>query len=162
MFHKYVVESESAKFRQKAENKAAKTLQQDDVSEEMRIQHQQRFLSCAAYDIVERKNWTTLDKMRKLHQAKVAAEEARRARMDKHREEVRVAFEKYDEDGSGSIDADELRTLLEMELHESVSKEQLAAAVEEIDTDGDGMIEFEEFLDWYSSDKVAEERRHTS
>lgn len=59
-------------------------------------------------------------------------------------EEIRAAFDFFDEDGSGSIDVDELRTafagigILDEEL--------LQRLVRELDRDGNGEIDYKEFL----------------
>ena len=60
---------------------------------------------------------------------------------------LKTAFQMFDKDGSGSIDRNEIRALLEGEEFKDVySEDQLAAAVAEVDENGDGEIDFEEFL----------------
>lgn len=53
----------------------------------------------------------------------------------------------FDTDGSGKIDASEIKGLLEGEdLKEHMTKEQLNQIIQEVDVNGDGEIDFEEFL----------------
>ena len=54
------------------------------------------------------------------------------------------AFDEYDEDGSGEIDAKELRILMK-ELGMRRTEEQCAEMVDLVDEDGSGEIDFEEF-----------------
>merc|ERR1711879_91947 len=65
-------------------------------------------------------------------------------------EDFKEMWRRYDKDDSGSIDMDELRTLLEDLLekqhsHRNVSDEMFAACVEIIDLNKDGIISFDEF-----------------
>ena len=53
----------------------------------------------------------------------------------------------FDTDGSGKIDASEIKGLLEGEdLKDHMTKEQLHQIIQEVDVNGDGEIDFEEFL----------------
>lgn len=54
------------------------------------------------------------------------------------------------EDGSGYIDAAELRDLCD-DLGIHLSKSELNEALDMLDKDGSGAIEFEEFVDWWRS-----------
>jgi calcium-dependent protein kinase len=61
-------------------------------------------------------------------------------------EYLKVAFDMFDKDGSGSIDNMEVVDLLNgEELKGLASKEAIAKALKEIDANGDGEIDFEEF-----------------
>jgi hypothetical protein len=62
--------------------------------------------------------------------------------------EVRVAFDKYDADGSGAIDKEEL-ALLSKELGNELTDEELEKALKDLDLNGDGVIDFKEFSRWY-------------
>jgi Ca2+-binding EF-hand superfamily protein len=65
---------------------------------------------------------------------------------DEQMAEMREIFAMFDEDGSGSIDANELGGVMEA-LGVSVSKSKLEEMIREVDTPGgDGEIGFEEFL----------------
>lgn len=62
-------------------------------------------------------------------------------------ENLRQAFMMFDKDGSGQIDASEIRALLEGEdLKGTVDSNQLDGIIREVDADGNGEINFEEFL----------------
>ena len=78
--------------------------------------------------------------------------------------EMREIFAMFDEDGSGSIDANELGGVMEA-LGVKVMKTKLEEMIKEVDTpDGDGEIGFDEFLTLMrksesKSDPQAEARR---
>lgn len=62
-------------------------------------------------------------------------------------ENLRNAFMMFDTDGSGKIDAKEIKALLEgEEFKDQINHDQLSHVVSEVDTNGDGEIDFEEFL----------------
>ena len=60
-------------------------------------------------------------------------------------QKCREAFNTFDTDGSGSIDAQEMRSLLEA-IGVNPSEEELFRFMSEVDLDGTGEIEFGEFL----------------
>lgn len=57
-------------------------------------------------------------------------------------------FKKFDEDGSGTIEPDELKQLLQAIEY----KGSFESAQEKLDKDGDGKISFPEFFSFYSSE----------
>lgn len=59
-------------------------------------------------------------------------------------------FKRYDRDGSGSIDRQELARLLEA-LDEPLSEEELEIALEVVDSNGSGRISWDEFKAWWSA-----------
>jgi len=60
---------------------------------------------------------------------------------------LRTAFNMFDADGSGKIDNEEVKALLQgEELQNLCSSEAIKTAMDEIDTNGDGEIDFEEFM----------------
>ena len=77
----------------------------------------------------------------------------RRLRLDslveEHRDLLRLAFDRYDEDGSETIDVRELGVLMRRELCEPMSRKQLEAAVRSMDDDGSGEVDFDEFARWF-------------
>ena len=56
---------------------------------------------------------------------------------------IRAIFSVLDEDGNGSIDADELMKLCGMNTEND--QEKILDIIEEVDTDGNGVLSFEEF-----------------
>ncbi len=53
----------------------------------------------------------------------------------------------FDSDGSGQIDAKEIKMLLEGdEFKDEINSDQLDRVISEVDMNGDGEIDFEEFL----------------
>lgn len=61
------------------------------------------------------------------------------------KQEIREAFDLFDTDGSGSIDAKELKVAMRA-LGFEPSKEEIRKLISEIDKDGTGTVDFEEFL----------------
>ena len=63
--------------------------------------------------------------------------------------QVRKVFDMFDADGGGSIDATEMRALLN-ELCIPMRDDELLALVKRLDTDGSGELDYEEFFGWYA------------
>lgn len=61
------------------------------------------------------------------------------------KEEIKEAFELFDEDGGGSIDAKELETAMRT-LGFEPKKAEVQKMIQEVDNDGTGSIDFQEFL----------------
>ena len=61
---------------------------------------------------------------------------------------IQGAFDVFDADGSGSIDAKEFQSLC-FEIGEVMSTSQVRTAIKAIDRDGSGQIEFDEFAMWW-------------
>lgn len=60
---------------------------------------------------------------------------------------MRAAFQMFDTDNSGKIDAKEVRQLLEGDDYKShISSDKIHQIIKEVDINGDGEIDFEEFL----------------
>merc|ERR1712072_1276897 len=60
------------------------------------------------------------------------------------KQEIREAFELFDTDGSGSIDANELKTAMRA-LGFAPKKEEISKVLSDLDNDGNGTVEYEEF-----------------
>ena len=61
---------------------------------------------------------------------------------------VRIVFEKYDKNGSGSLNVMELQELC-YDFGTYLSTDDLRLAMRDLDTDGDGMLSYEEFMVWW-------------
>eukprot|EP00294_Goniomonas_avonlea_P008300 CAMPEP_0114557390 /NCGR_PEP_ID=MMETSP0114-20121206/9806_1 /TAXON_ID=31324 /ORGANISM="Goniomonas sp, Strain m" /LENGTH=695 /DNA_ID=CAMNT_0001742677 /DNA_START=47 /DNA_END=2134 /DNA_ORIENTATION=- len=67
---------------------------------------------------------------------------------DRVKIELLQAFNKYDKDSSGFIDARELKALLE-EMHGTVGDDLVSEVMTQLDKDGDGQLSRSEFEEWY-------------
>lgn len=65
---------------------------------------------------------------------------------EEQKQEIKEAFDLFDTDGSGSIDARELKVAMRA-LGFEPRKEEVRRMIAEVDKDGSGTIEFPEFLD---------------
>ena len=70
-----------------------------------------------------------------------------------HKEEtfekqVLPAYNKFDKDGNGTLDLEELGQLSTL-LGQPLNEEQLENAMKDLDLNGDGVIDKEEFSRWY-------------
>lgn len=69
------------------------------------------------------------------------------AQMFQRESYLKTAFQMFDSDGSGQIDASELHQLLAGDDFRNLyTQEQLDAAIAEVDDDGNGEIDFNEFM----------------
>ena len=73
---------------------------------------------------------------------------------EEQKQEIKEAFDLFDTDGSGSIDAKELKVAMRA-LGFEPKKEEVRRMIAEVDKDGSGTIEFPEFLDMMAA-KMAE------
>eukprot|EP00250_Pteridium_aquilinum_P023222 c2643_g1_i1 orf=102-593(+) len=73
---------------------------------------------------------------------------------DEQRQEIHEAFELFDTDGSGTIDATELQVAMRA-LGFEADNEEIEMMIADIDKDGSGSIDFEEFLQMMT-DKMGE------
>merc|ERR1711879_1030648 len=67
-------------------------------------------------------------------------------------QKCREAFNTFDQDGSGTIDTQEMKLLLEA-IGEAPSEEELFRFMADVDEDGTGEIEFAEFLQAFEKQK---------
>ncbi len=79
-------------------------------------------------------------------EAKVKAENGGR----EDDEQLRRIFEELDEDGSGELDRDEVRSMV-TQLGMDASEKDVDAAMSAMDADGGGTVDFEEFCAWWRS-----------
>ena len=67
---------------------------------------------------------------------------------EKKENEVKKVFNRFDLDGNGYIDRDELAAL-SLKLGHNLTEDELNRAVKDLDLNHDGTIDFEEFCRWY-------------
>eukprot|EP00045_Choanoeca_perplexa_P017848 m.268555 g.268555 ORF g.268555 m.268555 type:complete len:169 (-) comp17654_c0_seq1:704-1210(-) len=61
----------------------------------------------------------------------------------------KIIFDKHDRDGSGTIDASELKEIA-YQLGHPMTDAQIAEGLKEIDLDGSGELNYEEFKRWWA------------
>ena len=76
----------------------------------------------------------------------VAKKAAKFELTEEQKQEIREAFDLFDTDGSGTIDAKELKVAMRA-LGFEPKKEEIKKMISDIDKDGNGTIDFNEFLD---------------
>merc|ERR1712216_671498 len=64
---------------------------------------------------------------------------------EEQKQEIREAFDLFDTDGSGCIDAKELKVAMRA-LGFEPKKDEIRKMISDIDKDGDGTIDFDEFM----------------
>jgi hypothetical protein len=67
--------------------------------------------------------------------------------------DVRNVFDGIDLDGNGTLERNELDTLAQRLLHRPLSDKELDQAMRDMDEDGSGEVDFEEFLEWWRSER---------
>jgi len=78
--------------------------------------------------------------------AKNSGRNAKAELTEEQKQEIKEAFDLFDTDGSGNIDAKELKVAMRA-LGFEPKKEEIKKMISDIDKDGSGTIEFAEFLD---------------
>ncbi|CAM9911278.1 unnamed protein product, partial [Hapterophycus canaliculatus] len=73
---------------------------------------------------------------------------------EEQKQEIREAFDLFDTDGSGTIDAKELKVAMRA-LGFEPKKEEIKKMISDIDKDGSGTIDFQEFLEMMTSKMVS-------
>ncbi len=69
-------------------------------------------------------------------------------------EELKAAFKNFDKDGSGTLDAAELKAVLSRG-DTPLSDDDIAAIIKAADKNGDGVLNIEEFIAWCTSSEDA-------
>merc|ERR1712164_201728 len=64
---------------------------------------------------------------------------------EEQKQEIKEAFDLFDTDGSGSIDAKELKVAMRA-LGFEPKKDEIAKMIADVDDSGDGEIDFDEFM----------------
>lgn len=85
---------------------------------------------------------------------KTAGRRGRTELTEEQRQEIKEAFDLFDTDGSGTIDAKELKVAMRA-LGFEPKKEEVRKMITDIDKDGSGTIDFAEFLEMMTA-KMAE------
>merc|ERR1712159_331292 len=86
--------------------------------------------------------------------AKGATKPGKSELTEEQKQEIREAFDLFDTDGSGCIDAKELKVAMRA-LGFEPKKDEIRKMISDIDKDGDGTIDFDEFMMMMSA-KMAE------
>ena len=73
---------------------------------------------------------------------------------EEQKQEIKEAFDLFDTDGIGTIDAKELKVAMRA-LGFEPKKEEIRKMIQDVDKDGSGVIDFPEFLDMMTA-KMAE------
>ena len=73
---------------------------------------------------------------------------------EEQKQEIREAFDLFDTDGSGTIDAKELKVAMRA-LGFEPKKEEIKKMIADIDKDGSGTIDFNEFLEMMTAKMVS-------
>ena len=77
----------------------------------------------------------------------------------KKRGNVYEVFRKFDADGGGTLDKEELSALLD-DLKVKMTEDELDELFEELDEDGEGGIDFEEFYQWFTTEADKQRRKN--
>ena len=77
----------------------------------------------------------------------------------KKRSNVYEVFRKFDADGGGTLDKEELGALLN-DLKVKMTEEELDELFEELDEDGEGGIDFEEFYLWFTTEADKQQKKN--
>ena len=72
---------------------------------------------------------------------------------------IHEIFRKFDEDGSDSIDRNELRILLD-ELQVPMTDDELSGLIQRLDSNGGEEIEFDEFYHWFVSEAESQKSKN--
>jgi Ca2+-binding EF-hand superfamily protein len=76
---------------------------------------------------------------------------------DEQTKEIKEVFTMFDSDGSGSIDASELRVAMRT-MGFDIFEEEASKMISDLDADGSGSIDFEEFL-FMMKEKISSRER---
>lgn len=101
-------------------------------------------MTCRQYE------WEHIEPMQAVEALYQACDELIQDYLGMEEKDVKPIFAKYDKDGSGAIDKDELAGM-SAELGNPLDDEQLETALKDLDLNGDGVIDIDEFKRWYFS-----------
>lgn len=118
--------------------------------------------------VLENFNWQSINRLKAANEHEILEllqrereRDAREALLNEHRAWLREAFDEFDSDGSGTLDAAELRPFLQQECCEPISNTECQEALASIDRNGNGVIEFDEFLEWFCTVWHDSEQQHS-
>eukprot|EP01006_Ploeotia_vitrea_P025819 TRINITY_DN58712_c0_g2_i1.p1 TRINITY_DN58712_c0_g2~~TRINITY_DN58712_c0_g2_i1.p1 ORF type:complete len:1159 (+),score=169.54 TRINITY_DN58712_c0_g2_i1:50-3526(+) len=75
------------------------------------------------------------------------------------RELMRDRFRRHDKDGSGKLDAKELKRFYSKALDQDITLAEAKEAISRLDSSGDGKVSFEEFLGMYCNEEAEEAQK---
>ena len=75
---------------------------------------------------------------------------ARQMKETNQEEELKQRFKLFDKDGTGFVDREELRDVMQ-QLGEKLSEEDIEEMIQDADKNGDGMIDYQEFVKYMMS-----------
>merc|ERR1711904_231228 len=94
---------------------------------------------------LQQKNMSGYGRGRGSNAAKGAKRPGKSELTEEQKQEIREAFDLFDTDGSGAIDAKELKVAMRA-LGFEPKKDEIRKMISDIDKDGDGTIDFDEFM----------------
>lgn len=104
--------------------------------------------------IISNSNTANKFKMASYKKTTLAKPKKRSELTEEQKQEIKEAFDLFDTDGSGTIDAKELKVAMRA-LGFEPKKEEIRKMIADVDKDGSGVIDFPEFLDMMTT-KMAE------
>ena len=72
--------------------------------------------------------------------------------------QLQSVWKRVDADGSGLLDADEVRQVMK-DMGKEMDEAQFVATMAEIDVDGSGELDFSEFLGWWQKQDAAAQKQ---
>ena len=77
----------------------------------------------------------------------------------KNKQNIYEVFRRFDTDGSGAIDKDEMAELITV-LNVPMKDEELDKLMDELDADGGGGVDFEEFYNWFINEADKQRKKN--
>lgn len=87
-----------------------------------------------------------MNKAKKTNQQNIPQKKVKNELTEEQRQEIKEAFDLFDSESTGVIDAKELKVAMRA-LGFEPKKEEVKKILQEVDKHGDGVIKFEDFMD---------------